>query len=123
MDDSTDAHYHLRNNPENAVEIVPLSFMKGLRSDQVLASEAFDWLIDADDEAEFVLKRASLLDSKGSKRNEQEEAEYHQLIDELPNILLFEGKTHIERRIESDRFLQISESIRALKAKLYENDN
>lgn len=109
---------HFKLGPSNNVEITPIKSMKGWRSDQILASEAFDWLVDADPDVEAVMKRASELVAKGDDRSSSEDAELEALKFSLSSILLSEGQTLIERTIESERYKEITEEIRALRRQL-----
>ena len=59
-------HYHLRNSDDgDGVEAVSIPPMGGKRTDQILASEAFDYLIDDDPDAEEILKELALLAGSG----------------------------------------------------------
>ena len=59
-------HYHLRNSDDGGgVEAVSIPPMGGKRTDQILASEAFDYLIDDDPDAEEILKELALLAGSG----------------------------------------------------------
>ena len=55
-------HYHLKDSDDGSgVEAVSIPSLGGRRTDQILASEAFDYLIDDDPDADRILEELSLL--------------------------------------------------------------
>ncbi len=99
-----------------------LDSLKGLRIDQVLASKAFDYQIDADPEVERVLSMASELASKGNNRTEDEETQYKKTKKMLTKILQPSGQTLIEREVQKDFYQEMKKQIKTLEAELFGND-
>jgi GTPase SAR1 family protein len=95
-----------------------LPSVRGLRADQILASELFDYIIDRDPTTERVLREVSILAGK-KNRTPTEEANYAEVLDQLKEILVPEGQTFGERQAISARSRQISQRIRQLESKLF----
>ena len=95
-DDGPHHHYHLKNSETNdrveAVEVIPLG---GKRTDQILASQAFDFLIDDDPDAEQILRELSFLAGVESLTAQQmEQIEYFlDKVKEIDAIRLGQTKT------------------------------
>ena len=57
------SHYHLRNSEtSNSIEGVLVPSLWGSRTDQILASQAFDFELDDDPDVERILMSLSLLE-------------------------------------------------------------
>lgn len=62
FDDGPYRHYHLKDSEGGSgVEAVSIPSLGGSRTDQILASEAFDYLIDDDPDADRILEELSFL--------------------------------------------------------------
>ena len=99
-DDGPHRHYHLRNSEDgNSIEAVPIAPMGGKRTDQILASDAFDYLIDDDPDAEEILEELALL--AGSEFLTAEDRErasaLQEIVQEIQSIR--KGQTSPERRV------------------------
>ena len=71
-DDGLHGHYHLRESEsDNVVEALRVPSLGGKRTDQILASEAFDYLIDDDPETEQILQELSFLTGNEFLTDEQ----------------------------------------------------
>ena len=61
-DDGIHRHYHLKDSEsDNGVDAVLVPTLGGKRTDQILASEAFDFLVDDDPDTERILEELSFL--------------------------------------------------------------
>ena len=99
----------------NPVIAIALPYMRGDRVDQVLASRAFKYLVQADPEVESILQRASVLADKESRRNMTEEAEYEKLLRQIQSVNFDCSTTAPERRMEHEQFREITQMINRLK--------
>ncbi len=62
FDDKPYRHYHLKGSDGGSgVEAISIPSLGGKRTDQILASEAFDYLIDDDPDADRILEELSML--------------------------------------------------------------
>ncbi len=93
---------HLTQDKGGRVVVQETASLKGLTTDQVLASSAFDYLIQADPEVERVLAEASRLASKGSRRTREEERRYRRVKEIMSALLVPEGDTEIEREVRQE---------------------
>jgi predicted ATP-binding protein involved in virulence len=114
---------YLELKDNNIVEISELESLKGLDVDQVLASKAFDYLIDADHAIEKVLKEASILAGKGNKRSSSENKRYKEIKGELKKIWKHPGKTLIEREVREEIYNETIKKIRKLEKKIFSEIN
>ena len=97
-DDRPHRHYHLKDSEGNdGVEAVPVSPLSGKRTDQILASEAFDYLIDDDPDADQILGELSLLSSNEFLTDEQRArvAHYLELVKQIQSIRKGQTKTEL----------------------------
>lgn len=88
-DDGPHRHYHLRDAKDyDGVEAVRLGPLGGMRTDQILASAAFDYLIDDDPDVNRILTELSLLAGSESLTEEQQErVERHlEAVDQIKSI-------------------------------------
>ena len=97
-DDGPHRHYHLKDSEgDNGVEAVAVPPLGGRRTDQILASEAFDYLIDDDPDAERILEQISFL--AGHKRLTQERqallADYLDKVKQIQSIRKGQTKTEL----------------------------
>lgn len=91
-------HYHLQNTDDGfKVDAVTIDTLAGQRTDQVLASQAFDYLIDADPDADQILQELSLLAANPllTDVERQRAAELLDQVGEIQSIRL--GQTPAER--------------------------
>ena len=87
------------------------------RIDQVLASQAFKYVIDEDPGVERILREVSIL-AGNKKRSKSEERRYKQMYKALEPILLPRGQTLIERELESKRRDEIIAKLKELDGKI-----
>ena len=86
LDDGPYRHYHLRDSEDRSqVEAVPVHDLGGYRTDQILASEAFDYLIDDDPDANLILDQLLTLSQNDFLAEERRTlvAEYMELVDKI----------------------------------------
>ena len=100
-----------------------LPSMKGWRADQVLASKGFKYLIQAAPDWDDILYEASILASKGERRNKKEQHRYEQLKTKIAENFIGEGHTEIERQIQNDLTKKMRETTQYLERKLFGNDD
>jgi predicted ATP-binding protein involved in virulence len=116
--DANEADVVLLREVEDRVEAVSdVSSTRGLRADQVLATEIFGYLIDRDPKTEERMRRASILAGK-DYRSAEEESEYHSLI-QLVKAVVAEGQTNFERKIASEMESELLDRASRLEDKLF----
>lgn len=103
--------------PGNRVEASEAGFMKGWRMDQVLASPAFRSLIDSDPVVEEMMKEASELAGK-TDRSEEEDRRYRQICESLRPVLLSDGQTLFERKLELSKYDEVRRKVVDLRDQL-----
>ncbi len=111
---------HLRQDEGGRIVVQEPPSLKGLTTDQVLASQAFDYLIQADPEVERVLAEASRLAAKGSRRTRDEERRYLKVKEILGSLLVPEGDTQVEREVRQELHERMKERIEELEAAVLE---
>ena len=91
-------HYHLRDSEsDNGVDAVLVPTLGGKRTDQILASEAFDYLIDDDPDTEHILKELSFLASNEFVNEEQRAriSVYLDLVGQIQSIRMGQTETEL----------------------------
>ena len=91
-------HYHLKDSEDNkGVDAVSVPPLGGRRTDQILASEAFDYLIDDDPDAERILEELSLLSGNEFLNDEQRERveNYLELVKQIQSIRMGQTETEL----------------------------
>ena len=123
MDKATDRDklIFLKLQDDTTVVKSELKSKKGWRPDQVLASDAFDYLIDSDPEVEELLKEGSILAGKGKERTSKEEKRYTEVKEKIKVLPKGKGSSEIERAIESEDFEAIKQKVEQLEQES-END-
>ncbi len=111
---------HLTQGEDGRVIVRETPTLKGMTTDQVLASQAFDYLIQADPEVERVLAEASRLASKGSRRTRQEERRYRKVKEIMSEMLVPEGDTEVERDVRQELHERMKARIGELEATVFE---
>ena len=87
--------------------------MQTYRFEQVLASRAFKYLIEATNrDLEEVLRRASELADKGDERSTEEESEYARLKKELAGAEFLKSGTSFQREIDEEKIRKLKDIIR-----------
>ena len=119
--DAADHLYVLESTDQNHVQASPHEFMRGWRMDQVLASRAFRYQIDADPEYRQAVERGSRLAAKGD-RTADEEQEYRRLKEFLRHTL-FESTSPIERDVEQEATQRMRAATHELERKLFAEDD
>lgn len=110
--------YHLELLPGNRVVSSEVTSMRGWRTDQVLASRAFDTTISSDREINAQLKDASNLLAKGMNRTGRE----NKRLDSIRKILAQhmiagEAETAVERQVQSALDRALVERVAELTAR------
>lgn len=99
--------FHLSYNENgNQVDEVEENLAE-LDYDQVISSEAFNYINEISSETEEALRLASELAGRGDKRTLEENARYKKVIEYLESFMFPEGKTLIEREVERKHYLDI----------------
>ena len=96
--DGPHQHYHLKNaEGDNGVEAVAVPPLGGRRTDQILASEAFDYLIDDDPDAEQILEELSFLVGNEHLSDNRREllADYLEKVKQIQSIRKGQTKTEL----------------------------
>jgi len=92
--------------------------LQGLDYDQVLADKSFDYLISINPKVDKILRAASMLASKGEKRDNSEEIKYNKVKNILKKIYRTSGKSLAERiaqkEVDDELKLDISKLERCL---------
>ena len=96
--DQLNRHYHLRSSEgDNGVQATLVPSLSGRRTDQILATEAFDYLIDDDPDTEHILQELSFLAGNEFLTDEQRERleVYLELVSRIQSIRM--GQTQTEQ--------------------------
>lgn len=112
--------FHLTQDDGGRIVVQEPPSLKGLTTDQVLASQAFDYLIQADPEVERVLAEASRLASKGPRRTREEERRYRKVKEIMSALLVPEGDTEVEREVRLELHERMKQRIGELEAAVLE---
>jgi len=112
-DETSDKILHLALDGVAGVQVCELAGLKGMGSDQVLGSPAFDYLVQADPEVEAVLAEASRL--AGKDRDKNEERRYKNIRIALKEMLSRKGTTPIEQEINDELYREMKAEIRRLE--------
>ena len=116
---SKESVFHLGMEEDGSVRVRKVEeSLKTLNVDQVLASYAFDYMIDRDPEVEAILKTASELAGKGETRTQAEEKRYQAIKAELKKILYNMDTTLIERDARQEFRREIKAQVKELEKKL-----
>ena len=98
FDDGPYRHYHLKDSDDGSgVEAVSIPSLGGRRTDQILASEAFDYLIDDDPDADRILEELSLLANIEFLSDERRELlkDYLSKVEQIQSIRRGQTKTEL----------------------------
>ncbi len=105
----------LERQEEHVIATTNLPIVSAWRMDQILASELFGYLIDADPMVEGFLKRASILAGKGEDRSQAEEKEYQNIKEKLKSLWVSPQHTLAERESYEEYRKERQEKIRQLE--------
>lgn len=110
-DADADSHQiiHLKLHDENKVIATPYPSVRGWRTDQILASEAFNQVIPSDSELDESLAELSRLSGLGDKQSSKDKARYAELKQLLSQHLVSDlGTTEADRDVQRklDRAMQ-----------------
>ncbi|MEK6405973.1 MAG: AAA family ATPase [Acidobacteriota bacterium] len=94
------------------VRIDSLETMQTYRFEQVLASRAFKYLIEANPALEGALRRASELADKGADRSPSEEREYSELKKQLADAEFLWSASSAQREIEQEELSKLKDLVR-----------
>ncbi|MCJ7600476.1 MAG: ATP-binding protein [Desulfobulbaceae bacterium] len=115
---SCDKIFHLVRGDDMRIQSSELvASLKGLDFDQVLGSEAFDYMVDSDPEVEKILAEASVLAGK-TNRDDDEERRLEKVKEILKEILIPDGNTLVEREVYKDNYLAMKKRIEELEKAL-----
>ena len=93
--------------------------LRGLTVQQVLASPAFDYLVDAEPSVAAVYEEASRLASKGTSRSPEEEERYKRVKRIVGEMLVDQDATPIEREARRDLNEQTHADIARLEREVF----
>ena len=116
---SRDKLIHLGARNDGTIEARALDTPAGLGIDQILASQAFDYLIDDDPKVESLLAEASELAGKGDRRDEAEDRRYREITSALRDIFERRGRTVVENDIHRDKYRDIRREMSDLEKKVF----
>ena len=97
-DEGANRHYHLWDSEDNkGVEAVEIDSLDGMRTDQILASPAFDFLVDIDPDSAQIIEELAFLAGNKSLDDQQKQifADFRKLVKEIDAIR--RGQTTTER--------------------------
>ena len=117
-----DRLYILETSNEGRVKACPHEFMRGWRMDQVLASRAFKYQIEADPEIARTLRVGSRLAAK-TRQLTQEEREVYQRIKDLLQKSFFSSTSPVETAVERQAQQQLRDEISKLEKKLFPDES
>jgi len=110
----------LRQRKDGSVELIDkVPTLGGWRADQILASELFGYIIEANEKTEKLLREASILAGKGKKRTSADNARYKSVKTKLESILFSDGATLIERELIREKEKKIAKKTKRLEKKLF----
>lgn len=110
---------YLSLSDANVVDAKPIDPLKGRTVDQIIASEAFDYLIRVDKGVDSVLREASVLAGKGDRRKPSEEKRYIEVKKMLIDLMYPDGKSLIEVEVHQGFYNEINKNIEKLEKKLF----
>ena len=84
--------------------------LRDLDCDQVLSSEAFDYIFGVDPDLDTILREASVLAAK-DERSKEEEVKLQMFKDKLREVMFPKGKTLIERVVEREYYTDLKQRI------------
>ena len=88
-DEGANRHYHLRESEDNTrVEAVAIEPLDGMRTDQILASPAFDFLVDIDPDSAQIIEELAFLAGNKNLDDQQKEifTNFRELVKEIDAI-------------------------------------
>ena len=91
-------------------------FHRGMNVQQVLASPAFDYLIEGDPAVAEIYAEASRLGSKGEKRTPDEDERYNRVKRIVGELLVLEDRTLVEQEARTDLDREAEAKLAELKA-------
>jgi predicted ATPase len=106
-----------RDGPVELVDDLPP--VGGLRSDQILASRVFGYIVEGNVGTENLLREISMLADKGRRRDSAEDKRYEQLRGKLRDVVIRDRRTAIEEEMEEELDKTIRNRIRTLEKKLF----
>ena len=107
----------------NVVSAEKLPAMREKRADQVLASEAFEYVITSNREINSILREASILKGKGNNRDISEENRYQMLRNMIAEYLISQEETQIESEIVDELDTRTKKWIADLQRKIFGGEN
>lgn len=119
----TSALVLLDQSGDGPVELVDdLPPVGGLRSDQVLASRVFGYIVEGNVGTEKLLRDLSVLADKGKRRTSVENKRYARLRRELRDTAIHDRRNAIEEELEAELDEKVRKRIRSLENKLFGDD-
>ena len=90
-----------------AARLESLDTMQAYRFEQVVASRAFKYVVEANPDLEAAIQRASVLSDRGDQRTEEEQREYDELKATLKGAPFLRATSSAERDIEQERLADL----------------
>lgn len=118
-DDATSKLFHLRYEGEYSQLSEVEENIGELNLDQILSSEAFDYIFDINPNVNNILKEASILAAKDD-RTQEEENKLCKFKVALREIMFPKGRTLIERIVEKDYYKELENEVEEFKRILEE---
>jgi predicted ATP-binding protein involved in virulence len=110
---------HFGRNDDGSVVPTESEFLRGMSVQQVLASPAFDYLIDAEPSVAAIYAEASRLASKGKARTSEENERYQWVKRIVGEMLANQDTTLVEREARHDLTRQTQEKISELEKAIF----
>lgn len=107
----------LETQGDSVKTITDLPVVSAWRADQILASELFGYLIDADPLVENYLRQASILAGKGEKRSPEENTQYQDIKKKLKALWVSPAQTPIGQEFYKEWHEDIREKIKQFETK------
>lgn len=90
-----------------AARLESLGTMQAYRFEQVVASRAFKYVVEANPELETAIERACELSDRGDQRTNEEQQEYDQLKTKLKGAPFLRATNSVERDIEEEQLADL----------------
>jgi hypothetical protein len=113
-DDFDSKLFHFKREDNRVISSDIEENLGGLDCDQILSSEAFDYIININPEIAETLKEASMLAVK-KVRTDVEEKRLQNFKDALMKVMFPEGRTLIERIVEKEYYSELERKINDFK--------
>ena len=111
--------YYFGCDENGKVTATESEFLRGMSVEQVLASPAFDYLVDAEPSVAELYREASRLASKGNDRTAEEEEQYRRVKRIVGEILTIQDRTLVEQEAREDLNQQAEAKLTELEVAVF----